>query len=147
MGDVGVVGVVAGVGAFAQAGDGGGEGGPVAPDGVVEAQGEIERRVRGGESGDVDAGTREPRAVFDTVVGSGIADEGGDAGGEGGGAQVESGQQMLREAEFVVGPAGSVKARTKGRWAWTAARSPAIACCSASVRAASCAAAARVMSP
>ncbi|MFF2065084.1 hypothetical protein ACFVWZ_25330 [Streptomyces sp. NPDC058200] len=35
-----------------------------------------------------------------------LADEVGELGGEGGGAQVESGQHLLGEVEFVIGPAG-----------------------------------------
>ncbi|MEU8034637.1 hypothetical protein AB0C13_39855 [Streptomyces sp. NPDC049099] len=39
--------------------------------------------------------------VFEVGEGSGIADDGGDLGGEGGGALVEPGEQLLGEGDLV----------------------------------------------
>ncbi|WFB11323.1 hypothetical protein LRS74_33020 [Streptomyces sp. LX-29] len=73
---------------------------------MVEAQGQLQQDLGGDESGDADLGPQDAGAVFDVAVGAGVPDEGGDLRGEGGGAQVEPGQELLGEVEFVVGAVG-----------------------------------------
>ena len=98
------------------------------------ARASSQERREPGEAGDVDLGAQYGWRGRCTAgpLDAGVADEGGDVGGEGGGAQVEAGEQLVGEVEFVVGAGGSVKAETKARWAWAMARSPATPCCSAS---------------
>ncbi|MFJ9847332.1 hypothetical protein ACIRYZ_44305 [Kitasatospora sp. NPDC101155] len=65
------------------------------------------------------------------------AHQGGDAGGEGGGAQVEVGQELGGEVEFVVGRLGVSEGADEGELRLGGGAPPATACRSASVRAAS----------
>ncbi|MFI2610934.1 hypothetical protein [Kitasatospora sp. NPDC018619] len=76
----------------------------VVEDGVVEAQGEGEG---GADAGDADLGVEQGNAVEEVLsAGAGVAYEGGDAGGEGGGAQVGAGKELGGEVEVVVGRCG-----------------------------------------
>ncbi|MBO8191749.1 hypothetical protein ITI46_08655 [Streptomyces oryzae] len=85
-----------------------------------------------GDAGDY-FGALELSAVFDLSLGTaGGADQGCGADGQSGGAQVESGQQLLGELNPVRGDAGSAKARRRPIGG-TFTCDP---CCSASRRAA-----------
>ncbi|MFE1522158.1 hypothetical protein ACFW9I_36150 [[Kitasatospora] papulosa] len=58
-----------------------------------------------GQPRDVELGAQGAHAVLDQVV-SGVADQGGDRGVDRGGPQVESGQEVAGQVEFVISPAG-----------------------------------------
>ena len=77
----------------------------VVEDGLVEGEGELRGWASGGEARGVDFGAQGAGAVFEAGR-AGIADEGGDGGVDRGGAQVEAGQELFGEFEFVVGLAG-----------------------------------------
>ncbi|QKW23962.1 hypothetical protein HUT16_37135 [Kitasatospora sp. NA04385] len=73
----------------------------VAADGVVEGGGEFEGGLSGDDPGCGGFGAQDLEAVVDVVL-AGVPDQGGCGDGEGGGAQVEPGQELLGEVDLVV---------------------------------------------
>ncbi|WP_406490676.1 hypothetical protein OHB06_01190 [Streptomyces sp. NBC_01604] len=64
-----------------------------------------------------DVGAQHLGAVLDVRdAAAGIADEGGDAGGQGGCAQIEPDQQLTRVGKRVTAAARRVPAEEKTRW-------------------------------
>lgn len=137
VGVVGVVGVVVVTGGRVQPGDRGVDLVVVVADGVVKDDGEFEQERGGGDAAGRDLTARAVGAVGELPSGiAGVADEGGDLGGERRGALVESGEELFARAISPSARARLVKARVRARWAWAMAFSPRLPCCSASVRAA-----------
>ncbi|MGG2463473.1 hypothetical protein ACO0M4_27330 [Streptomyces sp. RGM 3693] len=114
MSDVTVVGVVAVAGGLLQSGERRGQLLRGVEDGVVEAEGEFEGGAQGDNTGYLDLGAQDAGAVIDTLR-TGGADEGGDLGGEGGGAQVKAVEQLLGEGDLVVGPSGVGECSSQGQ--------------------------------
>ncbi|MDG9687833.1 hypothetical protein QC334_34760 [Streptomyces sp. DH18] len=69
----------------------------------MEGGGELEHRLGGDEAARADLGAQEFGSAGDIAVGASVADDGGDLHGEGGGAEVKAGQDLLGEVDFVVG--------------------------------------------
>ncbi|MGW9436064.1 hypothetical protein [Streptomyces sp. NPDC055607] len=65
------------------------------------------------KSGGADLGVHGLNAAGN--VGAGVTDEDGDPGGEGGGAQIEFGQEAFGEVEFVVGERGVGEGEGQGK--------------------------------
>ncbi|MFF3918513.1 hypothetical protein ACFYZB_34600 [Streptomyces sp. NPDC001852] len=85
----------------------------VVENGLVERRGEFEGGGHGGEAGDVELGAQGVNAVVERGS-AGVADQGGDGRVDRGGAQVEAGEELVGEVDFVVGLAGVAEGDGEG---------------------------------
>ncbi|MEU3137659.1 hypothetical protein ABZ691_33475 [Streptomyces sp. NPDC006854] len=85
-----------------------------AEDRGVEAEGQFEGRLGGGESGGVDVRSQQVDVACQAAGASCVGGEGRDAGGQGGGPQFEAGEQLLGEVNFVSGGGGIGEGEDEG---------------------------------
>ncbi|GGW78066.1 hypothetical protein [Streptomyces galilaeus] len=79
----------------------------------MKGAGQLDRWDQGGEASDIDFGAQSGDLVVDRVA-AGVTDEFGPADLDGGGAQVEAGEELVGEADFRGGLVGGVERDGEG---------------------------------